>query len=110
MAAKTRGRNKKEDPDYDPLAEEGNSPKPPPKKKSGKKKVGVPIEKISASPEVAQATSQGDDFALAAATTISTELDTATTAALDKSLAKMKAINVNNRGCEEIERGEEEED
>ena len=71
MAAKTRGRNKKEDPDYDPSAEEENSPKPPPKKRSGKKKVEVPSEKVPASLEVAQATSQGDDFAPAASATIS---------------------------------------
>ena len=92
MAAKTRGRNKKEDPDYDPSAEEENSPKPPPKKRSGKKKVGVSSEKVSASPEVAQETSQGDDFVPTTAT-ISQESDAATTAALDKSLAKMSAIN-----------------
>ena len=74
------------------MAEEENLPKPPPKKRSGKKKVGVPSEKVPASLEVTQATSQGDDFAPATAT-ISQELDAATTAALDKSLAKMSAIN-----------------
>ena len=37
MAAKTRGRNKKEDPDYDPSAEEENSPKPYPRKRVEKK-------------------------------------------------------------------------
>ena len=104
MAAKTRGRNKKEDPDYDPLAEEENLPKSPPKKKSGKKKVGVPSEKVPASQEVAQATSQGEDFAPAAATTISAELDAATTAALDEYLAKMKEINAKiTEGARKIE-------
>ena len=92
MAAKTRGRNKKEDLHYDPLAEKENMPKPLPKKRGGKKKVGVASEKVPASPEVAQATSQGDDFTSATAT-ISQELDASTTDALDKSLAKMLAIN-----------------